>query len=293
MIIMLKRVVLGLFLSARRVRNKIAKKRFKIKLTSVKEFLYNTNQPKHNNKICHIIASGSSVLTTTHIIDSSDYVIGFGFSWLLPIKYDLYLIESASRDYIGADSLNLLDNPKEINIASLKLCELRKSEFPSTILCLKNILSDLVNKSEISAGSHKYIDMCLDEMSVIGLGGMYTKNQHYWNEEILTGDYSYFLQSETTATTAISIAYKMGFKKIIIHGLDGKGVHFFKSKEYVPEEKVKEIANLLIKLISSSDDESSREAGLSLVKTMGSFKAILKEKGCNLSEALSLIRKKA
>ena len=54
---------------------------------------------KKDSSFVHIIASGSSVLDSYHKIRSNDFVIGFNFSALLNIKFDLYFFELGSEKY--------------------------------------------------------------------------------------------------------------------------------------------------------------------------------------------------
>ena len=84
------KILFFVLISLRRLRNIRAKKDFPVSLTKTDSLI--KQLASNNNGVCHIIASGSSVLETMSIIGEEDTVIGFNFSGFLPIKFDFYLI---------------------------------------------------------------------------------------------------------------------------------------------------------------------------------------------------------
>ena len=83
---------------------------------------------KTNKKICHIIGSGESLKQTKKIIEKNDFVIGFNFSALSELDFDIYMVE-----FFGPKS-------KEISDIQYKVVEnfLKKS----TILIFKHLIHE-------------------------------------------------------------------------------------------------------------------------------------------------------
>ncbi len=277
----------------RRVRNIRAKRKLNIRLTKVSDLvskIYNDD-----SDICHIIASGSSVLDTISIINDKDTVIGFNFSALMPIKFDLYLIESASRSYNGPADLMGHDFPELTTKAQSLLIDNLKEDHPECKVILKNILSPMINMSEIQSQKHLYIDFFLDELNICGLGRFYENNKILCLQEMLFGEYDFILQSETSALTAINIAIKTGFKKIIIHGMDGGGNHFYNTQEFsnnMISGKNMNVLNILLSGMTESDYSTAVMAGSAAREYMQQVRKILSSKGVELDYANNIIDKK-
>ena len=274
----------------RRIRNIRAKRRLGINLTKTHD-LVDKLQRTHN-EVCHIIASGSSVLDTIPIINSKDTIIGFNFSALIPIKFDLYLIESASHKYIGPANLKGHDFPELTTKSQSLLINSLKKNNPECVVILKNILSPMININEIHNQEHLYIDIFLDELNICGLGNFYENNKLLCLREMLFGKYDFILQSETSVLTAINIAVRTGFKKIIIHGMDGGGSHFYNTQEFVNNiitNENKRTLDLLLSGMTESDYSSAVAAGSAAKDYMHQVEKILSSKGIKLNYAKDII----
>jgi hypothetical protein len=85
------------------------------------------------NSTCHIIASGYTARDNLASINKNDYVIGFNFSALIDINFDLYFIECA-------------DKQGEVeSIYSLQMDVISEAESRIQDLILKNIWEKKVN----------------------------------------------------------------------------------------------------------------------------------------------------
>ena len=170
---------------------------------------------------CHIIASGSSVLDSYKKINKNDIVIGFNFSALLDIKFDLYFVE------IGTEDQQLLSIVSDVQHHLLKtnMTKIKK-------VIYKNIWE---KKIDISYISRKY------SCPIIAVKDIYLNTT--WSEydfldakiivkNLLSLDEEYMKQSFTTTLTCLILAIHCSFKEVIIHGWDFFGPHFYCSDDF-------------------------------------------------------------
>jgi hypothetical protein len=173
--------------------------------------------------ICHIIASGYSALSSynNNIIKSNEYIIGMNFSAFLPYKFDFYFCEPGPNEII--EKLFLL----------LERCNTRISRLVFKNIYYSNDLSNI--SSEI-----KY-SIVLDKQLIFNTD---TVKKLVRRPALLMPQFS------STVITATMLAYHIGFKNIIIHGLDFSGPHLYHDESlqkqigieaptpYVSKEKV-------------------------------------------------------
>lgn len=205
---------------------KIHKKKFnkieqsfrkKIKFYSPSDFKYLFND-KYDS--CHIWGSGSTADNTKNYIkDREDFFhIGFGFSCLLDIKFNIYFIENASKK-----NLDLL---KAQNKALDRFIDKEK-----TILIFKNLWQE---KNDIDLAYTTYKDKAFFIRDLViphyNISDFTINNTI---DNLLFNDEDYFRESCSSVITAIIFAKYLGFKKIVLHGIDFHGDYFFDQVNYV------------------------------------------------------------
>lgn len=184
---------------------------FYLRLYGMKE--YQIEYVCSNNKICHILASGWSLNESYDLIDKdSSFIIGFNFSFLKCKNPDLHFIENASLM-----NKNFLENTI-YHYYGLKSRDI----FSKTKVVFKN-LSEYKN-------SVKLIRILYSKQA------MYVKDKHFrfFSKESIPGILDIILsekknlpQSISTVLSMVFLARLLGFKKIVIHGLDFYGNHFY------------------------------------------------------------------
>lgn len=182
----------------------------RLKNAGMKEFLIKKISDK---KECHILASGWSLNHSFEDIDrNKSFVIGFNFSFLRCSDPDLHFVENASIK----NKLFFL-NSKQLYYGIKKY-----SVFKNSTVVFKN-MSEIKNSLKLIASyyakesffirdrhyrlfSPEDIDPCVNSM---------LKHKHY------------LPQAVSSIIGLIFFSRLMGFKKIIVHGLDFSGPHFY------------------------------------------------------------------
>ncbi|WP_285425068.1 hypothetical protein [Pseudomonas sp. efr-133-TYG-103a] len=164
---------------------------------------------------CHILASGWSLNYTFNTIPrSAAYVIGFNYSFLKCPDPDIHFIECASHK-----------DKRFIQATTWIYSGLKKSKaFDRSKIVFKNI-SELKNSHNMIAGL--YSD-----------NGLFMQDRHFrifspqGVPHILKkalAERSVLPQAVSSVISMIFLARNMGFKNIVIHGLDFGGPHFYGS----------------------------------------------------------------
>lgn len=175
-------------------------------------------QKKHQkSKICHIVGSGWSVEESKKIISSQpkDFVIGFNFSCLLGVKFDIYMLE------FGGQAC------KEIAASQKKAFDRFVNKNNTTTL-FKNLWED---KNDIKYAYNLYGDdvYYVRDISIPCFHERYLPQSI---SKLFEKNVKYFMQFKSTVTTCISVARYLGFKEIVLHGIDFGGGYFFDRAEY-------------------------------------------------------------
>jgi len=188
------------------------------------EYIYNLfKNEKH--KTCHIIGGGWSLNDSIHKIKKDDFVIGMNYSALADIDFDLYFIEQGLSD----------ENETKIRVEFLEKIIKKQAKY----VFFKN-----------AYGNH-----CIDEI-IKFYGGkvdfirtypLFCKNNSNASRlvsNLIKADNIYLKQFRSTIITSLIFAINLGFKEIIIHGLDFGGKYFYESSEikeskrkYLPPQK--------------------------------------------------------
>ena len=171
---------------------------------------------------CHIWGSGSTADITKNFVkyEKNFFHIGFGFSCLLDIDFNFYFIENASKKN--------LDFLKVQNNALNKFIDNKK-----TILAFKNLWQE---KNDMDLAYETYKDKALFIRDLII--PHYNASDFAINNTInklLYDDPNYFRESCSSIITSIIFAKFLGFKKIVLHGVDFYGDYFFDKESYIKE----------------------------------------------------------
>ena len=169
---------------------------------------------------CHIWGSGSTANSTKSFIKGRKdfFHIGFGFSCLLNIDFDFYFIENASKQ-----NQNLLNAQ---NKALDKFINNKK-----TILVFKN-LWQAKNDSDLAYETYKDKALFIRDLIIPHYNMSDTPLNNTINK-LLDNDPHYFRGSCSTVITSILFAKFLGFKKIVLHGIDFYGDYFFDNNFYI------------------------------------------------------------
>ncbi|MBU4524539.1 MAG: hypothetical protein KUA37_13475 [Desulfomicrobium sp.] len=163
--------------------------------------------------VCHVLGSGYSLNDSLSLIDSEkDFVIGFNFSGLAYRNSDLYFIE-------------ICNNYNVVSKAQYILWRHLCSSGKKTQYIFKNIAE---RHNCIFNIDKKYGNKVLYlKDAIVGLDDV--KSLNFFSKMLLCNSvlFSNQVQSISTAITAVALAYKIGFKKIILHGIDFSGPHFY------------------------------------------------------------------
>jgi hypothetical protein len=190
---------------------------------------------KQTYRVCHIIGSGGSALESVKLIDTDvDFVIGFNFAALLPIRFNVYLIEVATS--FGNRAL-----ASELQRDFL----ISREVLTTSDVYIKGLSSrdswdvDFIKKSY--GGSIKSVIDIVPDLPILGL----TKNVNQAAESVFAAERSKFCVCSTTSTiTATLLAYQLGFRHIVVHGMDFTGPHFFHNKHMNTIQGVQELRSL-------------------------------------------------
>ncbi|MAD56963.1 MAG: hypothetical protein CMK44_00130 [Porticoccus sp.] len=188
----------------------------KLRFYSPKDFkdLY-----KKHYKSCHIWGSGGSADFTKNYIKNRDdfFHIGFGFSCLLEIEYNFYLIENASNK-----NLKLIESQ---NKALSKFINKNK-----TTLVFKNLWQKK-NDPNVAYENYKEDAFFIRDLIV----PHYNMSDFAINntiDKLLINDPNYFREACSSVITSIIFAKFLGFKEIVLHGIDLTGNYFFDKAYY-------------------------------------------------------------
>lgn len=169
------------------------------------------NNKKTNHHFCHVIGSGWSLATSMHLTDREDaYVIGFNFACLSSIKFDTYFIEFGGPAY------------KDIAVSQRACLDVFEKHFNGPVI-FKN-LWDPMNDLEYASNLYKSSTKFIRDMAVPCYHEKYLETAC---KTYLEPDWFYLRQYQSTALTAINYARMLGFKNIVLHGIDFGGGYFF------------------------------------------------------------------
>ncbi|MCY1440077.1 hypothetical protein D9M71_563370 [compost metagenome] len=219
---------------------------------------------------CHILASGWSLNESFPLIDrSSVFVMGFNFSFLKCADPDLHFVENAS----SSNARFFISTMQ--HYAGLE----RFKVFESTRLVFKN-LSEFKNSINLISW-------------IYGERAEYVRDRHFrfFSRPGLRPTLRSMLredkcmpQAVSSAVSLIFLARIMGFKKIVMHGLDFYGPHFY------GVDLAKAVFGEGLDTSFSSEMEFHKtavgESGVGTPEVLRELKSLLAEEGIQLMSAL-------
>ena len=167
---------------------------------------------------CHIWGSGSTSEETKNFVKGTKnfFNIGFGFACLLGIDFDFYFIENASNK-----------NKELLKTQNKALDNFLKK---NTILVFKNLWQEK-NDIDLAYSTYKNKALFIRDLII----PHYQMKDFVINntvDELLLEDSYYFRGACSTVITSIIFAKYLGFKKIVLHGIDFQGSYFFDNDIY-------------------------------------------------------------
>lgn len=235
--------------------------------------------PKNFKKInpldyshCNIWGSGMSAFQSSknEYFTNSSFDIGFGFSYLLQLNFNFYFIEIASEIL---SELVLVQKKGLEKFVDGERCH----------IIFKNILED---KNDI--------DYAIREYSSIAHFSKDIFVPHYVNNDsvfinttknLLEHDPYYFRGSCSTIINSIIFARYIGFKNIVIHGVDFGGQYFFDLDEYKNFSSYKPKIEDSIYQKNLRLKNSKHPTGNCLKRFLPLFREYLKSENINLYSA--------
>ena len=221
-----------------------------------------------NTDTCHVVASGWSLNYSLSLISDDSFVIGFNYAALSNIKFDVYFFE------IGSDKFEELSNNSLI-LAKNKLLK------EGSLIYFKNLWEDCND-----------VDFIVEnwmEVSRIIKDRFYSISSNYFIDRVVShafNDNSKFLpQICSTTVTSIILAYRAGFKKIIVHGLDFGGYHFYGVDGFIPNDAVKDLVQVSLSNTITKDTVHKTAQGIGMKEIIPSMYEYLKIKDVELLSA--------
>jgi hypothetical protein len=192
------------------------------RLVKVRDIRRDVAQVTH--KTCHIIGSGLSVLSSIQSIDvKNDFVIGFNYAGLLPLEFDVYFLEHATDTGSLAESSGIHED------LYFEMCTRRQPEIYVKCLWGHDWWSPSFINNRYAGNLALLFDVppnlpLLANSQILNLA----------NQEIFRKKRSsFFINGASSAVFSVLFAYQLGFRNIVVHGVDFLGPHFFHSKELI------------------------------------------------------------
>ena len=165
---------------------------------------------------CHIIGSGWSLEQSLDLASREDaFVMGFNFAALCGIHFDMYFTEFGDPNVqeVALKQRNLMD---DYLIPGCDLIYFKN---------LNNQKNNLLFANQFYGQRVKFVrDILLPCAFPVGLEGVIKK--------LLSDEDSFFFQYASSVLTLVGAARRLGFKEIVIHGVDFGGPYFFDAEAY-------------------------------------------------------------
>lgn len=165
---------------------------------------------------CHIIGSGWSLADSIHFAKRSDaYVVGFNFACLADIHFDSYFVEFGGPACAGVANAQVRALDRFVTSAD-------------TNIYFKNLWE---SKNEIGY-AHRLYGNRVQFVRDLLVGCFDPRHLNDSALLLLKEDNRYLHQYSSTALTAIAFAKSLGFKRVVLHGVDFGGSYFFDLPAY-------------------------------------------------------------
>ena len=247
---------------------------------SLKEIL---KRIKNESDTCHILGNGNGVINSVKHIRSGEYVIAMNSGVFHCVKINMYMSELHNErdESLERSKIIISENIKYAN----DMYKIIRKKNPECILLLKNMMKD-----NISPNLYDPDCMLINLPEIVyryfPLHDKYIKFQKYLVNYILNKEKDIVIQTSSSITTAITLAYKAGFKKIYIHGLNGGGCHYFHSEFFNSNlnSMESEVLSYLKRLLPKVSPDVTNEAGKHSQLTLQYFTHEAKKRGVTVSK---------
>ena len=177
-----------------------------------------THSKLKSSGVCHIIGSGWSLLNSLYKVSPNDYVIGFNYSGMCDLSFDLYIAEFGGYSVSNA------------SFDHLKIATQLSKTDNNTLILFKNIWQD---KNEIPFLNKYWVgnaSFVRDRIYPL------PRKQHLSRvlNMMLNDTSRFFPQCVSTVIFSIILAYKAGFTSVVLHGVDFGGQYFYESDHFSP-----------------------------------------------------------
>ncbi|MEE3636766.1 hypothetical protein UIA24_21305 [Pseudomonas sp. AL 58] len=226
--------------------------------------------------VCHIIGSGWSAADSVKDIDfEKDYVVGFNFSGLMSIDFDLYLYELCSDD----ERRFKISKAQKLLVHKLKVEQSGAKFFAKNLWESKNSIFSFARHY---GGDVVFLNDCATKITGDKSAGLYAR-------ALLSSTSKVYVQSISTVLICVDIAVQLGFKNIKLHGIDFGGPHFY--DDHLPSDPlVGRILSLIKKEkpVALGDVHKTNTGRYSLSDALVFLKKTLAQSGVDISVANKL-----
>lgn len=213
---------------------------------------------------CNIIGSGMSTIAAMEEgVDSEAAYFTCNFGGFLPLKYDLYSVEIASRE-----------NKKFAELSDLQRDLIFGMGGAAGDVFLKNVWEGKISNEYIVenyAGRPIIYDALFPNLHQILRHSDYSflfQKFFFENAEIT-------LQISTSVLTLLQFAVRAGYRRIRIFGLDGQGPHFFHDPRVGPNSPMLQCIRKLVPPIDPKQPHKvgkpGRETALSMARYLRQY----------------------
>ncbi|MBN2821345.1 MAG: hypothetical protein JXP36_20405 [Bacteroidales bacterium] len=218
-------------------------------------------------KTCHIIGGGWSLNKSILSIGKDDFVIGMNYSALADIDFDLYFVEQGLTE--EAETKIRVEFLEKVIKKQAKTVFFKNAFGPKGI---KYVLDNYGGKVNFI---RSFAIHCSNDQNIIHSAQRFVKS-----------DPVYLKQFRSTVLSSIVLAKNIGFKKIIIHGLDFGGAYFYEDQE--PSDKKKKYIPPKTSLSTGKTIHQTVSKSCGVDKMIASLAVEFNKEGVKLLSATSL-----
>lgn len=181
------------------------------------------------HKTCHVIGSGCSVLSSISSIDwDNDFVIGFNYAGLLPIRFDVYFTEVATNSGYQAEASDLHE------LLYFKMCSKKRPDIYLKCLWESKWWSVDYALSRYS-GELRFILDVVPDFPLLANSRVLNLSRQWLLRRMRS---KYFINGASSSVFSVLFAYQLGFRNIVVHGVDYVGPHFFHSNKFTCDDEL-------------------------------------------------------
>jgi len=165
---------------------------------------------KNKKDVCHVIGSGSSLNYSKGFIGENDFIIGNNFAGLCDLDFDLYFVEFGGYnvDEISRKHISIVKKYVSLKTDAVYFKNLWESK--------NNPEYVVANWGDNALYLKDYVVPCLSKSRLEEVLRFCLNRQNNWLPQYVS-----------TVVTGIFVAYALGYKKIVLHGIDFGGKYFY------------------------------------------------------------------